>query len=256
MTNALVAAAAHGSTIPSPLTIIVAIAAAAYVLWSRAQGRPLKARRMIILPAALAFIGITDLTGSNATHLTSKDIAFLVVSIAISAALGAARGATIELYPKGGELWQRYKRNTIVLWILLIGSKLVLAGIASSAGASAGGGTNSLLLSLGVSLLAEAAIVGPRALSTGVPFATNHQAIDRDQYRPAAFSAPVSGHAVDGDTSQQRPMASKVSEEVQQPNVRRNRGRRHQHSGPIHRLVGGLIEAQAQQRDKSTGRVQ
>lgn len=54
MTNILVAIAAHGSTIPSPLTISIAIAAVAYLLWSRAQGRPLTVWRMIVLPAVLA----------------------------------------------------------------------------------------------------------------------------------------------------------------------------------------------------------
>ena len=167
-------AAAH-SAIPSPLTILLAVTAVGYVLWSRMKGQPLKAKRLLVLPAVLTVLGITDLTGSSAPHLTPKDIAFLVVGAGISAVLGAARGATIELYPQGGELWQRYRPVTVGLWITLIAAKLIVMVIAGAARASAGGGTSSLLLTLGVSLLAEAAIVGPRALSTGLPFATDHQ---------------------------------------------------------------------------------
>jgi hypothetical protein len=182
MTTSLTAlAVAHAPThseIPSPLTILLVVAAVAYVLWSRMKGRPLKVRRMLVLPAVLAVLGIADLTGSAAPHLTPKDIAFLVVSAALSAVLGAARGATIELYPQQGELWQRYRRATVGLWIALIAIKLILMVIASAAGASAGGGTSTLLLTLGISLLAEAAVVGPRALSTGLPFATGHQATE------------------------------------------------------------------------------
>ena len=253
MENTLLAATAHHSTIPSPLTIVIALAAVAYVLWGRTQGRPLKVRRMVLLPAVLVIIGITDLTGSSASHLNSKDIAFLVASVAISAVLGAARGATIELYPQGGELWQRYKRNTVLLWILLIASKLVLAGAASSAGASAGGGTNSLLLSLGVSLLAEAAIVGPRALSTGVPFATRRQGSDRRRYAPVTPSAPVASQIVSVDPTQEQPehrQIGQVSLYAAQPYLRRSRGSRHQRprSGPIHRLISQAIDAQAQSR--------
>jgi hypothetical protein len=179
MTSSLTAlATAHAtahSAIPSPLTILLVVAAVGYVLWSRMKGRPLKLKRVLVLPVILMVLGITDLTGSSAPHLTPKDIAFLVVSAAIAAVLGAARGATIELYPQQGELWQRYRRITVGLWIILIAIRLIVIVIASAVGASAGAGTSTLLLTLSVSLLAEAAIVGPRALSTGLPFATGHE---------------------------------------------------------------------------------
>jgi hypothetical protein len=181
MTYSLAAATVHGGGFPAPLTVLVVVAAVAYVLWSRMKGQPLKVRRLLVLPVVLTVIGITDLTGSSAPHLNPADIAFLVVSVAISAVLGAARGATIELYPNQGELWQRYRRSTVGLWVALIATKLIIAVIASAAGASAGGGTNSLLLTLGVSLLAEAAIVAPRALSTGVPFASGTKTSGHDQ---------------------------------------------------------------------------
>jgi peptidoglycan/LPS O-acetylase OafA/YrhL len=200
ITLATTHAASH-SEIPSPVTILLVVAAVGYVLWSRMQGRPLKLRRMLLLPVVLVVLGIVDLTGSSAPHLTSKDIAFLVVSLALSIVLGAARGATIELYPKQGELWQRYRKSTVALWIALIAAKLILIAIASAAGASAGSGTSTLLLTLGVSLLAEAAIVVPRALSTGLPFATGHQDSDDGRSRPsvttraAAMAPPQERHA-------------------------------------------------------------
>ena len=173
MTNTLALATTHGGGIPAPLSILLVITAVGYVLWNRMQGRPLNIRRPV-LAIILTVLGITDLTGPSAPHLTPKDVAFLLVSVAMSAVLGAARGVTIELYPQQGELWQRYRRSTVGLWIVLFGSKLVLLVIARAAHALPGGGTNSLLFSLGVSLLAEAAVVGLRALSTGVPFATGH----------------------------------------------------------------------------------
>jgi hypothetical protein len=91
-------AAAHAPThseIPSPLTILLVVAAVGYVLWSRMQGRPLKLRRMLLLPVVLMVLGIADLTGSSAPHLTPKDITFLVISVALSVVLGAP-GASLS----------------------------------------------------------------------------------------------------------------------------------------------------------------
>ena len=171
MAGPVTLAAVHSGGIPSPVTILVGMAAVGYVLWSRMRGQPLNARRLVVLPVVLIVVGVAGLTGSSAPRLSGTDVGFLAASVAISVVLGAARGATIELYPDGGELWQRYRPVTVALWVTLVAAKLALAGIASVAGASAGGGTHSLLLCLGASLIAEAAVVGPRALSTGLSFA-------------------------------------------------------------------------------------
>ena len=212
LTTVAAAHAATHSTIPSPLTILLAVAAVGWVLWSRMKGQPLKAKRLLVLPAVLTVLGITDLAGSSAPHLTPKDIGFLAGSVAISAVLGAARGATIELYPQGGELWQRYRLITAGLWITLIAAKLVVMVIAGAAGASAGGGTSSLLLSLGVSLLAEAAIVGPRALSTGLPFATGHDESDGGRPGPSRGLIPPA----------ERPASSRAGGQVYESALSRN----------------------------------
>jgi hypothetical protein len=229
MTDSLTLATAHGG-FPAPLTIVLALAGLGYVLWSRTRGQPLKAKRLLVLPAVLTVIGVTDLTGSSAPHLTPKDIAFLLVTVAISVVLGAARGATIELYPQQGELWQRYRRNTVALWIVLVATKLVLTVIAGAAGASAGGGTKTLLLSLGVSLLAEAAIVAPRALSTGLPFASDHNTSDGGRPGPtrAGRGHPsLINQLLDMAASWERPANSRVDQAVEQPAPPANRGDHH-----------------------------
>lgn len=177
MTTWRLLAAAHGGTIPSPVEIVVAVAAVAFVLWSRMKGQPLRAKRLLVLPVVLVVIGALDLSGS----LSPADVGFLVGGLIVSVILGAARGVTIEVYPSQGELWQRYRPSTVALWVALIVIKVTLVAVASATGAQAGGGTNSLLLTLGASLLAEAAVVGPRALSTGLPFAADQK--DQDDKR-------------------------------------------------------------------------
>jgi Protein of unknown function (DUF1453) len=166
-------AVVHGR-FPSPLTILLVIAAIAYVMWKRMQGEPLQAKRLMVLPVAFIVLGIGDLTAKS-TH-TATDVGFLVAGVVLSAGLGAARGRTTELFSRDGELWLRYRPVTVALWLALIAVKVLLAGIASAAGASAAAGTNGLLLALGVSLAAEAIVVGPRALASGVPFAAPQDA--------------------------------------------------------------------------------
>jgi hypothetical protein len=193
MTGSFFLAAAHGSSIPSPVTVLLAIAAVAFVLWTRMKGQPLRAKRLVLLPVVLTAIGATDLSGS----LKPTDIAFLVGSVTVSVILGAARGATIELYSSQGELWQRYRRSTVALWIVLILIKVVLLAVASAVGAQAGGGTNTLLITLGASLLAEAAVVGPRALSTGLPFAADRKDEDAKHSGPSRTRSSLASGFVD-----------------------------------------------------------
>ncbi len=167
--GSLTLAAVRSGGTPSPATILLGVAAVGYVLCSRLRGQPLNARRLLVLPVVLTVTGVADLTGSSAPRLSGTDVGFLAAGVAISVLLGAARGVTIELYSNSGELWQRYRPVTVVAWVTLVAIKFALAGIASVAGASAGGGTHGLLLSLGASLIAEAAVVGSRALSSGLP---------------------------------------------------------------------------------------
>lgn len=239
LTVAATAAPTHSGDVPSPVTILLVVAAIAYVLWSRMQGRPLKARRLLVLPAVLTVLGIFALTGSSASHLSSKDIAFLAASITLSVVLGAARGATIELYPQQGALWQRYRPGTVALWITLITVKLILAAVASSAHAQAGGGTNSLLLSLGLSLFAEAAVVGPRALSTGVPFAPHDDNEPQPRYpqTPAIHIQQRNDFQTPSTRNESRRDVPAQWSQPGQSTNRRRPERRRSHQGPIHRLV-------------------
>jgi hypothetical protein len=222
------------STIPSPLTIALAVAVVGYVLWSRMKGQPLTVKKLAVLPAVLLVIGISDLTGSSAPHLTVKDIGFLAVSAGISAVLGAARGATIELYSSQGELWQRYRPVTAGLWVALIVAKLIMTVVAGAAGASAGGGTSTLLLSLGVSMLSEAAVVAPRALSTGLPFAADSKKSDGRQSSRARSRPLVTSRLPAMAPPPQRQASSRMGDVGYKPAPHSLRGGHHHHHDHHH----------------------
>lgn len=169
MTGSLLLATVHSGGLPTPVVVVLVIAGVGYVLWRRLRGEPLQAKRMLVLPTLLTILGVVGLTGS--TRLGSLDVAFVIAGTVISAGLGAVRGATVELFPCQGYLWQRYRRVTIGLWGVLVAVRLALALVAHLAGAQGASGTHGLMLALGVSLLGEAALVTPRALATGLPFA-------------------------------------------------------------------------------------
>jgi FtsH-binding integral membrane protein len=179
MARSITLAAVHGAGLPTPLVVVLVVAGVGYVLWRRMQGEPLQAKRLLVLPLVFSVLGVVDLTESMAPHLGPADIAVLMAGAVISAVLGAARGATIELFPREGHLWQRYRGVTVALWGVLIASKLVLASVAHLVGAKGATGTASLMFSLGVSLLGEAAMVAARALSTGVSFAPDRSHTSR-----------------------------------------------------------------------------
>ena len=100
MAGSLTLAAVHGGGIPSPVTILLGVAAVGYVLWSRLRGQPLNARRLLVLPVVLTVIGVADLTGSSAPRLSGTDVGFLAAGVAISVLLGAARGGDHRAVPR------------------------------------------------------------------------------------------------------------------------------------------------------------
>ena len=150
-----------GGSLPAPLVVVLLVAGVGYVLWRRSKGEPVQTRRLLVLPAVFTILGVIDLTKAGAPHLSPADVAFVVTGALISFGLGAARGATVELFPRGGYLYQRYRKTTVALWAALVAAKLGLDLAAHLAGATGAQGTHTLMLSLGVSLLGETVFVAP-----------------------------------------------------------------------------------------------
>jgi hypothetical protein len=98
-----------------------------------------------------------------------------------SVGFGLWRGSTIELSERGGYLFYRYRPLTIAVWVASFGARGLELLLQHATGA-AGLGSQSLMVSLGASLLGEAALVYPRATRLGVPFAPD------DRRRPAGLS--------------------------------------------------------------------
>ena len=155
----------------SAIEILAVIGIIGYVIFRQVQGEPLRGKRTVLLPAVLIVIGFLNLHGSGGAHLSGTDVACLVAGAAGSAAIGLAFGAVIRLEPRGGYLWAQLPLRGLWLWAGLAGWRVLIMVLASGLHAHIAASTATLLLSLGVNRLAQAAVVVVRATGMGVPFA-------------------------------------------------------------------------------------
>ena len=152
--------------------VLLIAALVVLVISRRFAGQPLRAQSLLI-PVGLTVWAGYRLVG---VHLTGTDIGFLLISGVLGLASGAARAVTVHLYPRDGHLWMRYGWLTAAVWLasIVLRVGLVAGGHLAGVGLSSG---STILLTLGVSLVAEAALVGYRAARTGIPYAASQRTL-------------------------------------------------------------------------------
>jgi len=165
------------------LSIVLIVAAVGYVLVSRFRGQPIRLRRLVVLPLVLAVIGGAQLANGAPAGMTATNWLFLVGDGVLLLALGALRGNSVRLYPRDGYLWMRYRPATLAWWGVTILARVVLVLLGHLVGATVAVGGASMLLTVGLSLLGEAAVLVPRALSGGTPLAPDDRGSRRTPSR-------------------------------------------------------------------------
>jgi hypothetical protein len=150
------------------LPIIAGIAIIAYVIGRQLIGEPLRGRRVILLPVILTVIGVANLGGKNAQPV---DVACLIVGGLVVAAIGATQGRAMRLESRNGSLWGQLPPKGLWLWLLLVVSRVLMIAVADGVHAHVAASSATILVMLGINRLAQAAVVVPRALSAGIPFA-------------------------------------------------------------------------------------
>ncbi|MCD9194545.1 DUF1453 domain-containing protein [Streptomyces albireticuli] len=148
------------------LAAIIAVVLIVVVV-KRLKGEPVNARDLLAPPLILIGIGVASVV--RADDVTGADLGWLIPGAVLGVALGAARGATIEVFERGGVLWQRYTGKSFAV---ATGSLVLMAGfgfLAARAGTHAS--ARPAQLNIGVSFLGEALVVAARGWSSGVPFA-------------------------------------------------------------------------------------
>lgn len=152
------------------LPVIAVIGIVAYVIGRQLIGEALRGKRVVLLPVILTVIGIADLS-SKSHPVQPVDMACLAIGALVVAGIGAAQGRAMSLESRNGSLWGQLPPKALWLWLLLIVSRVLMIVIADGVHAHVAASSATILLMLGINRLGQAAVVVPRALLAGIPFA-------------------------------------------------------------------------------------
>jgi L-ascorbate metabolism protein UlaG (beta-lactamase superfamily) len=140
-----------------------------FVLYKRITPQPVGSpKKLLLLPALLTVIGVTNLSHA---HLDHVDVAVTVVAAIVSVVGGATRGAVDTFDTRNGFLSVRWGAAALIALVATLAARVMIDGVGVAAGGTWAGSSQSLLFTLGLTLLAEAGVILLRALSSGVPLA-------------------------------------------------------------------------------------
>jgi hypothetical protein len=142
-------------------TIFIAIVVVIFVLAKRIKGEAIpQPKKLFLLPILVSVLGLQDVTHTN---MNATDVAVVAVGAVISLGLGLLRGRMDKLSERDGSPWMRWGTASVVILVTNVAAKLALDGVGVLAGGTRAALSSSILLSLGLTLLGEAAIVWMRS---------------------------------------------------------------------------------------------
>ena len=139
-----------------------------FVVYQQVAGELLQGKRVVVLPAVVTVIGFLDLRGH---HTGAADIAWLTVGAAGSLLIGLAFGLITRLEARDGVLWGKLPLRGLWLWVALVAWRVLIMALAARTGAHVAASATPLLFTLGLNRLGQAAVIVPRAMRAGIPFA-------------------------------------------------------------------------------------
>jgi hypothetical protein len=163
-------------------TVVVAIALIVFVLAKRVRGEAVPApKKLFVLPIVVCLIGLQNLTHAK---LNAVDIAVAGTGCAVSLGLGLLRGRLDKVSMVDGAPFMSWSAASVGIFAVNVLAKLVLDAGGVAAGCSAAALGSSILFTLGLTLLGEAAVIWYRTQSL-----TTGNARAGDQYRGAVSSS-------------------------------------------------------------------
>ena len=144
------------------LNVLLYIGLIAYVLFKKVQGQPIRApKKLLGLPILLVVLGFGDMTSGKT--MKPVEITLTVIGAILSLALGLMRGQADKVSTRDGAPSVQWDKTSLVLFAANIIAKLVLDLIGLAAGSSASAAGKSLVFTLGLTLLGEAAVLWIRS---------------------------------------------------------------------------------------------
>jgi uncharacterized membrane protein YoaK (UPF0700 family) len=146
------------------LYVLIAVAVVGFFIVRQRRSDRFR-ERSLLFPLALGIYGAVLLTNTSEHHtITAASALLLILSAAASIGFGVLRGRTIELFVRGGELWERATWLTIgVGWGGLVVTRLVLIAVAAAVGAKVAASPASIPIMLALTLAVQMLVVRARA---------------------------------------------------------------------------------------------
>jgi len=173
------------------LEIAAVIGVIGFVIYQQVAGHKVQGKRLVLLPGVLTIIGFVDL--HDAKHLHSADYVWLAAGAAGALLIGLAFGVITRLSSRDGALWAQLPLRGLWLWAALFAWRGLVMVLAARTGAHVAASTTPLLLTLGLNRLGQAAVMVPRAMLSGIPFAPEK---DGTTFLAGAFGGSVRDRSV------------------------------------------------------------
>ncbi len=143
--------------------IALIVLVVAWVVARQFQARQFSgnARRMLILPAVLAFLGLRAHNLLDPHHQATA-AALLIVGVVVEVGMGVVWGFTTRVWrDASGAIWAKGTKATAFAWTGMLLIRVALIALGSALGVATGEG--GVLLSLAALLLVRSAVVTWRA---------------------------------------------------------------------------------------------
>jgi hypothetical protein len=144
-------------------TIAIAAALIVFVLAKRVRGEAVREpKKLFLLPIVLGVIGLENVTHAKVNTI---DIVVIAAGAALSLGLGLVRGKFDRVTLVNGSPFMSWSAASVAVFAANVLVKLALDAVGVAAGGTTSALTSSILLSLGLTLLGEAAVVWFRSQS-------------------------------------------------------------------------------------------
>jgi hypothetical protein len=146
--------------------ILIYLALIIYILSKKVKGQPIGVpKKLFLLPIVVTVIGYGDVTNGTMKPI---EVTVTVIGAVLSLGLGMLRGRADKLSVRDGSPFVQWGTASLVLFAGNIVAKLVLDLVGVAAGGSTAAAGRSLVLTFGLTLLGEAAVLWLRSEGSGL----------------------------------------------------------------------------------------